>query len=236
MNKTTFLSFDGASLLSHCCIYHNGNSKNVGLIPVIHLGNSTYFQKLVEYVGNRPTIFEYMKFAQNDQNLTFSIKSFEDYMEVNASATENFYNTYKKLLNNFYKRFFSKDIKELWKLVKKEVKNSNNKIKQIYDLSEKTRFTVQSLTPIQLYWAEIMKLSHQFIAIDYENDIINRSNWKITDLDMGKLMEDVDTHELLKFILTEPSKEVLNEVLKEIYIILSSILGCVELANLLNIS
>ena len=49
-------------------------------------------------------------------------------------------------------------------------------------------------------------------------------------------MEDVDTHELLKIILTEPSKEVLNEVLKEINIILSSILGTVELANLPNVS
>ncbi|MBY9004504.1 MAG: hypothetical protein KGD73_11065 [Candidatus Lokiarchaeota archaeon] len=234
--KPTFLSFDGASLLSHCCIYHNGDSKSVGLIPVIHIGNSTYFRKLVEYAGNRPTVFEYMKFVSPDQDKTISIKNFEDFMEVNASTTENFYNTYKKRLNNFYKKNFTKDMKELWKLVKKEVKNSDNKIKQIYDLSEKTRFTVQSLTPIQLYWAEIMNLSHQFIAIDYENDILRRSNWIITDLDMGKLMGDVDTHELLKNILTEPSKEVLNEVLKEINIILSSILGTVELANLPNVS
>ncbi|MHA1233645.1 MAG: hypothetical protein ACTSO6_00340 [Promethearchaeota archaeon] len=236
MNKTTFLSFDGTSLFSHCSTYHNGDSKRVCLIPVVHLGNSSYFQNLVEYVGNRPTIFEYLKFASIDQDIKISIKSFEKYMEANASATENFYNAYKKLLNNFYKKKFSKDIKALWKLVKREVKNSDNKIKQIYEFSEKTRFTIQSLTPIQLYWAEIMNLSHQCIAIDYENDILNRSNWILTDLDIGELLENVDIHELLKYILTEPSKEVLNEVLKEINIILESILGCVELANLLNVS
>ena len=203
---------------------------------MIHLGNSTYFQNLVKYVGNRPTIFEYMKLVSIDQNIQIAIKSFEDYMELNSSATENFYNTYKKQLNNFYKKIFSKGIKELWKLVKREVKNSDNKIKQIYEFSEKTRFSVQSFTPIQLYWKEIMNLSHQFIVIDYENDILNRSNWILTDLDIGKLMKDVDIHDLLNIILTEPSKELLSEVLKEIQIIFSSILGCVELANLPNVS
>ncbi|MCJ7651269.1 MAG: hypothetical protein MUP85_21890, partial [Candidatus Lokiarchaeota archaeon] len=166
MSKTEFLSFDGTSLFSHCCTYHNGDSKIVCLIPVVHLGNSTYFRNLVKYVGNRPTIFEYMKLVSIDQNIQIAIKSLEDYMELNSSATENFYNTYKKQLNNFYKKFFTKDMKELWKLVKREVENSDNKIKQIYEFSYKTRFSVQSFTPIQLYWKEIMNLSHQFIVID----------------------------------------------------------------------
>ena len=236
MSKTEFLSFDGTSLFSHCCTYHNGDSKIVCLIPVVHLGNSTYFRNLVKYVGNRPTIFEALKIVAKDQNTQGSIKSFEDFMKLNASNTETFYNTYKKLLNRFYKKFFTKDMKELWKLVKREVENSDNKIKQIYEFSEKTRFAIQSFTPIQLYWAEIMNLSHQWIAIDYENDILNRSNWILTDLDIGKLMEDIDLDELLKKILTAPSKELLSEVLKEIQIIFSSILGCVELANLPNVS
>ncbi|MCJ7650084.1 MAG: hypothetical protein MUP85_15850, partial [Candidatus Lokiarchaeota archaeon] len=148
----------------------------------------------------------------------------------------NFYNTYKKQLNNFYKKFFTKDMKELWKLVKREVEKSDNKIKQIYEFSYKTRFSVQSFTPIQLYWKEIMNLSHQFIVIDYENDILNRSNWILTDLDIGKLIEDIDIHDLVNNLLTEPSKELLSEVLKEIQIIFSSILGCVELSNLPNVS
>ena len=224
------------SLLSHCCAYHNGDSKKVYLVPVIHLGNANYYQKLVEYIGNRPTIFEALKIVAKDQNTQGSIKSFEDFMKLNASNTETFYNTYKKLLNRFYKKFFTKDMKELWKLVKREVENSDNKIKQIYEFSEKTRFAIQSFTPIQLYWAELMNLTHQWIAIDYENDILNRSNWILTDLDIEKLMKDVDLHELLKKILTAPSKELLSEVLKEIQIIFSSILGCVELANLPNVS
>jgi len=234
--ESKFLSFDGSSLLSHCCTYYNADSKRVCLIPVIHLGNSTYFQNLVNYIGNRPTLFENMKLVVKDQNAHGSIKNLEDYMELNASNTETFYKTYKKLLNRFYKKYFTKELKELWKLVKREVENSDSKIKQIYEFSEKTRFAVQSFTPIQLYWAEIMNLSHQFIAIDYENDIINRSNWIVTDLDIQKLMKDVDLNELFKEILTTPSQNLLNEVLKEIQMIFSSILACVELANLPNVS
>lgn len=236
MEKTEFLSFDGTSLLSHCCTYYNADSKKVCLIPVIHLGNTSYFQNLVNFIGNRPTLFENLKIIVKDQSAPHSIKSFEDYMELNASNTETFYHTYKKLLQRFYKKFFTEDINELWKLVKREVNNSDNKIKQIYEYSEKTRFAIQTLTPIQLYWAEIMNLSHQCIAIDYENDILNRSNWIVTDLDIEKLMKDIDLNDLLVKLLKKPSKKLLNEVLKEIQMIFSSILACVELANLPNVS
>jgi hypothetical protein len=236
LEKTEFLSFDGSSLLSHCSTYYNANSKKVCLIPVIHLGNASYFQNLVNFIGNRPTLFENLKIIVKDQNNTRSIKSFEDFIELNASNTETFYNTYKKLLKRFYKKFFTIDINELWKLVKREVENSNDKIKQIYEFSEKTRFAIQTLAPVQLYWAEIMNLSHQFIAIDYENDIINRSNWIVTDLDIQKMMKDVDLNDLLIQFLKKPSKKMLKEVMKEIQMIFSSILACVELANLPNVS
>ena len=217
MKNASFLSFDGTSLFSHCCTYHNEASKKVCLIPVVHLGDLEYYQNLENFIGNRQTIFENVKFTNKgtiDQPL-IELKNFDDYMEQIAPSTEDFYSKYKNLLNNFYKKFLSKDIKKLLKSVKKQVEKSDNKIQKIYDMSEKTRFNIQSLPSIQLYWAEVMNLTHQYAAIDYDNDIINRKNWIHADLDVGKLLEDFDLDELLKVILTEPSKVQLNEILND---------------------
>lgn len=237
LKNTSFLSFDGTSLISHCCTYHNEDSKKVCLIPVVHLGDLEYYQNLDNFIGNRQTIYENMKFIIDKKGeKQIELKNFDDYMEQIIPSTEEFYSKYKILLNNFYKKFLSKDIRKLLKSVKKLVEISDDRIKKMYDMSEKTRFNLQSLPPIQLYWTEIMNLTHQFTALDYQNDINNRKNWIYADLDIGKLMEDVDLDELLKKILTEPSKFQLNEILKEIEIILLSILQTIEFSNLLTIS
>ena len=112
--------------------------------------------------------------------------------------------------------------------MKKQFKNFDDKIRTVYDLCVKSGFGIQNLYHIQLYLCEIMNLNHQMLAIDYINDIPLHSNWIHTDLDFESITKNIDLNELVEEMLTEPSPEILEMLMKQIGLLLTNILGMVE--------
>lgn len=163
--------------MSHVKMYENNLNKKVHLIPVCHFGTKDYFHNIMAYVGEEiPCIFESIKLGSELDKSYKPIKTLDDLIEVYSIIYDKFWEEFSSLIKKFNKKYVGKDIKKLHELVKREVYNSNDKIIKIYELCEKVNFSLTSMTLIQVYWSEILNLDYQFIAIDYENDIPNRSN------------------------------------------------------------
>ena len=226
MTDSGFLSFDGDSLFSHIKIYENQSNQKIHLIPVSHIGKEEYFHELVEYVGSTPCIFEYLRV--NSEEVNDNIKNIDDYLEIYGPLCEELWQKYKKMIRSFYKNFLNKELNKFRKSVKKQAKKSNKKLRKIYEFSEKSRFSFPNLPMLQLYWCELLKLDHQFVALDFKNDIQHRPNWIHTDLNIEELNENDDLSDAAIDILTNPSPAQLQEVEKEINVVLSSILELVH--------
>lgn len=228
MTECKFLDYDGISLYSICLVYQNKKNVQVHLLPVIHIGETKYYASLLNYIQNRICIFEKINLSSSDETLEKSAKSLDEYLDLTSSGTEEFWNQYNKLLKKFYKKFLTRDVKNLWKKVKKQIKHFDDEIRTIYDDCIKSGFGIQNLYPVQLYLCESMNLNHQLIAIDYINDIPRRTNWIHTDLDFGTITKNIDLNELVEEMLTEPSPEILEMLMKQIRLLLTNILGMVE--------
>lgn len=228
MTEFRFLDYDGISLFSNCLVYQNEQKVQVHLLPVIHIGDVTYYADLLNYIQNRTCIFEKINLATSNIDQQKFAKSLDEYLEITSPEIEEFWSQYNKLLKKFYKKFLTRDVKSLYKTVKKEFKNFDDKIRKIYDDCIKSGFGIQNLYPVQLYLCEIMNLDHQLLVIDYEGDIAHRTNWIHTDLDFGNITENVDLNELVEEMLKEPSSEILKMLLKQIRLLLTNILGMVE--------
>jgi hypothetical protein len=226
MEKSVFLSLDGDSLFSHVKVYENQSNQKIHLIPVSHIGKKEYFYELVEYVGNSPCLFEFLRI--NSEDLNDSIKNIDDYLELYGPICEDFWQKYKKMIRSFYKNFITRELNQFRKYVKKQVNRSNEKLRKIYEYCEKSKFSFPNLPMLQLYWCELLKLDHQFIVLDFKNDILHRPNWIHADLDIKELIENDDLSESAVQLLTDPSPAQLQEVEKEINIVLNSILELVH--------
>jgi hypothetical protein len=238
MEKREFLNQDETSLYSNCCVYNNPEKGTVHLIPVVHLGMSRYYQNLLEYVGDLTCIYENIKLESSDGNHHDTIKSVDEYFRIMTPHNDVFWEQYKDLILRFYKKRLTRKLKKLRKEVHQAVNESDEKIKKILEMSEKSFFGIQNIFLAQLYWGELMNLSHQFAAIDYQNDIKIRSNWVHADLDVDKQLKDlnVDPIELLELILTEPTPELLEIRRKEIEFILYLIYASIEMYEMPYIS
>jgi len=228
MTEFKFLDYDGISLFSNCVVYQNEKNVRVHLLPVIHIGEVSYYAELMNYIQNRICVFEKLNFATSKQSLQKSPKSLDEYIELASPGTEEFWEQYNKLLNKFYKKYLSRDVKSLWKKIKKCSKYFDEKIKIIYDCCVKSGFGIQNIMPIQLYLCEIMNLDHQMTAIDYVDDIPHRTNWIHTDLDFEKITENVNLNDLVEEILTDPTPEILEVLMQQMSFVLINILGIVE--------
>ena len=228
MTEFNFIEYDGVSLYSNCLVYKNEKEVKVHLLPVIQIGEEKYYTELLDYIQDRICIFEKINLASSNIEPQKFAKNLDEYLEIASPGIEEFWSQYNKLLKKFYKKFLTRNIKSLWKMVKKEIKNFDAKIRKIYDDCVKSGFGIQNLYPIQLYLCEILNLDHQIISIDYVGDIPHRSNWIHTDLDFEEITENVDLVEIIEEILTEPSPEILEILLKQIGLLLTNILGMVE--------
>jgi len=228
MTEFNFIEYDGVSLYSNCLVYQNETKVKVHLLPVIHIGEEKYYAELLDYIQDRICIFEKINLASSNIESQKFAKNLDEYLEIASPGIEEFWSQYIKLLKKFYKKFLTRNIKSLWKMVKKEIKNFDAKIQKIYDDCIKSGFGIQNLYPIQLYLCEILNLDHQIISIDYIGDIPHRSNWIHTDLDFEEITKNVDLVEIIEEILTEPSPEILEILLKQIGLLLTNILGMVE--------
>lgn len=230
MKDSGFLSFDGDSLFSHIKIYRNEAKQKIHLIPISHIGKTEYFHELVEYVGKKTCMFEYL--TTGSESVANRIKNLDDYLALYKPRCEEFWQKYKKFILSYYKNFISKDLNKFRKDVKKAAKKSNEKIRQIYEYSEKTKFSFPNLQMIQLCWCELIKLDHQFLVLDFKNDILNRPNWIHTDLNIEELNKDVDMEELMMQLLTNPNLAQISETQKEINVVLNSILELIEISQI----
>ncbi len=228
MKEFKFLDYDGTSLFSNCIVYQNEKRVQVHLLPVIHIGEVSYYVELLNYIQDRICVFEKLNLASSNIDKEIFVKNLDEYLEITSPGIEDFWSRYKNLLKKFYKKFLTRDVKLIWKTVKKEFKNFDANIQKIYDDCLKTGFGIQNLFPIQLYLCEIMNLDHQMITIDYVGDIPHRTNWIHADLDFDKITENVDIFDLIEDLLTEPSPEELEVLLKQMSLILINILGMVE--------
>ena len=228
MKEFKFLDYDGTSLFSNCVVYQNEKRVQVHLLPVIHIGEVSYYVELLNYIQDRICVFEKLNLASSNIDKEIFVKNLDEYLEITSPGIEDFWSRYKNLLKKFYKKFLTRDVKLIWKTVKKEFKNFDANIQKIYDDCLKTGFGIQNLFPIQLYLCEIMNLDHQMITIDYVGDIPHRTNWIHADLDFDKITENVDIFDLIEDLLTKPSPEELEVLLKQMSLILINILGMVE--------
>ena len=235
MENSVFLSFDGDSLFSHVKIYESNSTQKIHLIPVIHIGTKDYFHKIVEYVGKIPCIFENLKFGAESNELNVPVKNFNDFIKIYSITSDKVWNNYNSLVKRFYKKYINKDLKKINKSVQKLVYRFNGNIKLIYELCQKTNFDVSNLIMIQLFLCDILQLEHQFIAIDYENDITNRPNWIHSDLNFEDLIQQVDIDDLIKKLLTDPTHEQINEAEKQMNLVISAIWGSLHLLELSDI-
>ena len=228
LTELKFLDYDGSSLYSNCLVYQNDKKVQIHLLPVIHIGDLEYYARLLDYIHDRICIYEKMNLTPSDVSMEKSAKTLNEYLEIVSSSVEDFWQQYNELLKKFYKKFLTREVKSLCKKVKKQSKNFDDKIKAIYDGCIKTGFGIQNLYPVQLYLCESMNLSHQMIAIDYIHDIPRRTNWIHTDLDVGSVTKNVDLNELVEEMLTEPSPEILNMLMKQIALLLINVLGMLD--------
>ena len=236
MTDFKFLDYDGTSLFSNCVVYQNERNVRVHLLPVIHIGDVRYYAELLNYIQDRICIFEKLNLSSSNIDKQKFAKNLDEYLEIASPGVEEFWSQYKKLLKKFYKKFLTRDVKLIWKMVKKEFKNFDENIQKIYDDCLKTGFGIQNIFPIQLYLCKIMNLDHQMITIDYEGDIPHRTNWIHADLDFDKITENVDIFDLVEELLTEPSPEELETLLKQMSLVLINILGMVEFRETSGIS
>ena len=233
MEYTIFLSFDESKLISHIKVYENHLKQKIHLIPVSHIGTNEYFQNIVEYVGNHiPCIYENIKLGSEGDTSYKSITNLEDLIDYYNVRYGKIWQEYNSLNKKFFRRFISKEVKNLHKLVQQEVKKSNEQINQIYELCKKSYFNMIVTYLIHFYWCEIFKLEHQMITIDYENDIPNRSNWCHGDLNYEAPEDNTNLKEMLKKLLTNPTQNLVNELEKEKTIVLGMLLATINFSRI----
>lgn len=234
MEKQDFVIFDGSSVYSNCCAYHNPNKGKVHLIPVVHLGTKEYYRNLLQHIGDFPCVYENIVLTSSDDPPQTIYYSFDEGAKALKSEVDQFWDKYHKFIEQFYKTHLSRDLKKMRKQVHKVVNKSDEKIRGILDMSERSFYGIQNIFLTQLYWAELTNLAHQFVAIDYYNDIKIRKNWIHADLNISKELEEkgIDMTELLELILTKPTPELLNIRLNEIQFLLLLINASVEMFEL----
>ena len=233
MQNISFLSFEGGKLLSHVKIYENESNHKIHLIPIVHIGTKDYFHNIVEYVGDDiPCIYESMGFASNGDESHNIKRNLDDLIEFYSNEYDLMWKDHDSFIKKFHRKYTSKELKKVLKLIRQEAYKSNKKIIRIYELCNKTNFSLINGNIIQIYWCEILRLEHQMMAIDYEIDIPNRSNWVRADLNFKLEQNKTEQIEKILEVFKNPTQTVLDEIEKERSFIMGTLINTINLSQM----
>ena len=181
-----FIKIQNQTVYSNCVEYRNDAEKIIHLIPVLHVGEERYYRDLIQYVGNKRCLYEYVKgdYAKMIENVPkgFSINSdYEDFLQVFNQIV--FYKVNKTSFEKMLEKDLPDDLKHLLTLTK-EYSTLSEKSRIIFKILNETNFSLDTLTVLQRYMSELMELIHQTQAIDYIVEIPNLPNWEHLDLEI----------------------------------------------------
>ncbi|MBN2155406.1 MAG: hypothetical protein JW776_05140 [Candidatus Lokiarchaeota archaeon] len=203
------------STVSHTYRDHNG--KTIILLPIMHMGEPQYFNKLLEYIGDRICIYEYLElgFSELVQKPT-PVKSFDEQLHQSAIAATEFYQQYGQYIKKYQKKIKTRMIRKIRRIVKRNLRVLDERVDLIFQIIERSLYGIQNLTLAQMYLATLVGLSSQLFEIDYITDIPQRGNWIHSDL-VYQNSEDSSIGEYLRSI----DKEKIENLQKQAMLLYS---------------
>lgn len=203
-----FLSAEGTSLMTHARIYENDAGKKAHLVPVIHFGEEEYYKAILEYIGDIPCLYElFGSKAMKNQDKKSLIKNVDDFIAYYEDYETGFWKEAEAGIQSYYENYLSQELKAKWE----ETKKSNMAIPdqrygRLVQLMEKQFFGIHFIHAFQLLLCQGAGLVHQFSVIG-PDEIAKHENWIHADTDVKKIIGDIDTREIFKELLADPSDE-----------------------------
>jgi len=216
-----FIKIQDQTVYSNCVEYRNDAEKIIHLIPVLHIGEESYYRDLIQYVGNKRCLYEYLKvdFEKLIDILPENFSMNSDYEEFLSVFKEiNFYKINRLEFENMLENGLSDDINKLLNMAK-EFSNHSEKSKLIFEICNSVFFSLDAMAVLQRYLSELMEMALQTQVIDYTGEIQNLPNWEHLDLDI-----QFDIEELNKPIDFTP--EFIQAWSEQMNLILALYIGC----------
>ncbi|TFG20000.1 MAG: hypothetical protein EU530_04465 [Promethearchaeota archaeon] len=203
-----FVKYENNALLTVCHIYKHEDGRILHLVPIIHTGDTKYYQEIKTYIGDKICLYENITVGsiegrETTSNIIESIQAMEE-------IALNFDKFNKSQIKRLRRKYFTNDIRNLRRLVKKRMKTMDEKISYIFHQCERTAFDLRNLNTINASVAQILGLSFQYHVMDYVDDISKRKNWVHADVQMDDPAENFEE----ETIISSPNPEIIEDFQK----------------------
>ena len=219
--QTQFIKIENNVVYSNCIEYQNDEDMKIHLIPVLHIGEERYFKDIIEYIGDKWCQYEFFQANELEKHgisEVFSLNlEYERLFEI--FKNDHFYKMNQKPLSKVLKKIDSEDLKEKMKLAK-ENSNINNTSQIVYDICNQVFFSMDSLSILQRYLAELLDLKFQYQVMDLK-EMQKWGKWENLDLNV-----EIDPEFFKKPI--NVTDELINEWSKQVNVTLSTYITCLN--------
>lgn len=205
-----FVTFQDGIMKTICHVYKHEDGRILHLLPVVHIGEKKYYKALLDYIGDNICVFEQIKLGIEGKKINNPEshklpKSLDEWIDLNESTAKEMDKDYGREVKKFLKKIKIREIRQLRRVVKRNLERVDNRIARIFYQCERTAFSLSNLPIIQITLSSLMDLAYQMNEIDYVNDIPKRNNWIHADFDI-KIPVDFD----FKKMLASPNSEIIN--------------------------
>lgn len=190
-----FISFQDGILKTICKVYQHEDGRMLYLLPVTHIGERRYYEKLLEYIGEKICVYEGINIKLKDNEnakLPTTPQSFDEWLQYNEKLANKMDAQAGSEIKRFQKKIIRRDVRHFRSLVKRNLGLVDDRITTFFYQLERTNFGFHNLTIQQNLLAEFLDLSFQYNVIDYVSDISNRKNWIHGDLEVQLSEQSID--------------------------------------------
>lgn len=185
---TVFIESNSEELFARVVTYtHPSRSSKVRLVPVSHVGESSYYSMLLDIIGGQQCLYEGFNVKERADwpidHLTQAFIHEKDFTEIVKLVDAD--PKYKKDLGLF-KRFMWMHLSRENKALRDELKSTllhypHSALENTFKMAEIMHYSLDLLTLIQRLLADLLDISFQSKELDYRNDISKRDNWHNVD-------------------------------------------------------
>ncbi|MFX0099828.1 MAG: hypothetical protein ACFFCS_09605 [Candidatus Hodarchaeota archaeon] len=172
---------------------HPSKPAKVRLIPVVHIGEPSYYSALLDMIGDQPCLYEFVTGADTSASDLFKTFVYEEDFDEIVRVTKN--HEYFKRNRAIFKRFMKKHAPLELKILHGQLKTlfwafTESTLDEIFKVANFSLFDIGTLILLQRFLADYLQVSFQLKEIDYYGDIMKRDNWHHADIKLDDVKED----------------------------------------------
>ena len=149
----TYVSFQEGIVKSICHVYKNKDGNILHLLPIIHIGESEYFNEIMEYVGDKLCLYEDLRYgkelSKNELENYINPTNLDEWIARSEEGVDKMDKEYGPEIKKYLKKVLKGDVRKFRKAIVDNLGNVNERISIIFDQVERTAFSLAIMPILQ---------------------------------------------------------------------------------------